>query len=152
MCFSECNIQTLDVSKNKFGMLGIELLLKTINPATLLSLDMGSTLISIPQSYFLLHIQHFLSQVLFWRQFKKKIVNVKLIISYDVTMLFSVMTSTLHLWLFCEIDARLAYLLILPLWKVDSVFFGQSPSLKKSHKWKTQVSLSFTFLPQKSPS
>ncbi|XP_071174589.1 tonsoku-like protein [Mytilus edulis] len=57
-----CQLQNLDVSHNQFGMLGIELLLKTINPATMWSLNIDSTLTSAPQSYFLLHIQNFLSK------------------------------------------------------------------------------------------
>ncbi|XP_052061225.1 tonsoku-like protein [Mytilus californianus] len=57
-----CQLQNLDVSHNQFGMLGIELLLKTINPATMWSLNIGNTLTSAPQSYFLLHIQNFLSK------------------------------------------------------------------------------------------
>ncbi|CAG2193885.1 NFKBIL2 [Mytilus edulis] len=57
-----CQLQNLDVSHNQFGMLGIELLLKTINPVTMWSLNIDSTLTSTPQSYFLLHIQNFLSK------------------------------------------------------------------------------------------
>ncbi|CAC5396677.1 NFKBIL2 [Mytilus coruscus] len=57
-----CQLKNLDVSYNQFGMLGIELLLKTINPVTMWSLNIASTLTSAPQSYFLLHIQNFLSK------------------------------------------------------------------------------------------
>ena len=69
--YLECHLQKLDISQNKFGMLGVELLLKTINPSSLLVLNIGGTLTSTPQTYFLLHIQNYLSQVRYFISFYK---------------------------------------------------------------------------------
>ena len=69
--YLECPLQKLDISQNKFGMLGVELLLKTINPSSLLILNIEGTLTSTPQTYFLLHIQNYLSQVRYFISFYK---------------------------------------------------------------------------------
>ncbi|OWF54535.1 tonsoku-like protein [Mizuhopecten yessoensis] len=59
----KCDLQCVDVSCNKFGALGIELLLMSLNAARLIQLNVaGNMTTASASSHLLLHLQNYLSQ------------------------------------------------------------------------------------------
>ncbi|XP_050398300.1 tonsoku-like protein [Patella vulgata] len=57
------NVRLLDVSCNKFGTLGVELLIKCLNSQKITSLNMADTQSGTNSSHLSLHLQHYFTQV-----------------------------------------------------------------------------------------
>ena len=61
--FAGSGLQQLDVSHNSLGTLGVELLLRSINPQKVTALDLGHTRSDSSPGHLALHLKPFLSQV-----------------------------------------------------------------------------------------